>query len=269
MGAGMDLELIGDMGDMGWGGPPGYGGAPGYGYGRPAYGYGGGHPGYGFHPGYGGGFDPRHAWWEHHRRRMMGFNPELAMMGHRPTWFNYMAGDGGPPPDMGPPPGYAPPHPHHAHPHHQIRDYGFGESHIPLALIQPEIPGVSQRGGRLQPLGFTPGTFTATSGTTLQVTATPQRPVRGGRLVGSYTRIGTTATGLLILASLFVGTDGQLLSADGIGFDMLNPTAFGVGVNFTPASVGNQIVATVTISNAPESEDSVPFSMGLWGLTLG
>lgn len=182
---------------------------------------------------------------------MMGYNPQLAMMGAHghaaPTWFNYLAG-----PDDGAPAAPA-----------------LGEEHVPLAMVQPAVPGVSQRGGRVQPLGFTPGRFTATTDTQLDVTATPQRPVRGGRLVGTYSRIGTTATGLLFLNSLTVGTDGQLLSADPIGFDMLAPNSFGVGVNFSPASVGNQLVGQVAISDLPASEDSVPFSLSLWGLTVG
>jgi hypothetical protein len=258
---GMDLELLSgapDMGDMG-----AYYGR-GYNYGRPYGGWGGyarpwggyppaappgAYPGY--VPPYGYGYPHHH---HHHHRpwaQVMGYNPQLAMMGAAPSWFNYLAGDegGGPPPDG---------------PHG-----GMGTDPVPLAMVQPAVPGVSQRGGRVQPLGFTPGRFTAGSGTTLQVTAVPQRPLRGGRLVGTYSRIGVTATGLLFLASLFVGTDGQLLSSDAIGFDMLSPNSFGVGVNFTPASVGNQIVATVTISDAPGDEDSIPFSVGLWGLTVG
>lgn len=250
---GMDLELLGDMGDMGW--PRAY---RGYGrrnpyaqqyaqqyanpyqqpYGPPAP-YGGVPP-----------WHPHHH--HHHRAAMMGYNPQLAMMGAHghgaPTWFNYLAG-----PDDG---GGAPPP-------------GLGEEHVPLAMVQPAVPGVSQRGGRVQPLGFTPGRFTSSTDTSLDVTATPQRPVRGGRLVGTYSRIGTSATGLLFLNSLTVGTDGQLLSADPIGFDMLAPNSFGVGVNFSPASVGNQLVGQVAISDLPASEDSVPFSLSLWGLTVG
>jgi hypothetical protein len=266
---GMDLELLsgGDMGDVGYYDPryargpyarPGWGrpfAAPGYaapGYAAPGYGY----PGYGY---------PYYHHHHHHRpwAQVMGYNPQLAMMGDMghgggaPHWFNYLAGEDGPPPDAPPPP------PHHHH------HGGMGSEHVPLAMVQPAVPGVSQRGGRVQPLGFTPGRFDATSGTELQVIATPQRPLRGGRLVGTYSRIGVTATGLLFLASLTVGTDGQLLSGDAIGFDMLSPNSFGVGVNFTPASVGNQIIADVSISDAPGSDDSIPFSLGLWGLTVG
>lgn len=252
---GMDLEILsgpdgmGDMGDMGyydpryarrpfrrfgapqwggqqWGAPP----AP---YAPQPYGY------------------PHHHHHHHPHPAMMGYNPQLAMMGHgggAPHWFNYLAG----PPDDG---GGGPP--------------PMGSEHVPLAMVQPAVPGVSQRGGRVQPLGFTPGRFTTDTDTNLDVTATPQRPLRGGRLVGTYSRIGGSATGLLFLSSLTVGTDGQLLSSDAIGFDMLSPNSFGVGVNFTPASVGNQLVAQVSISDLPTDSDSVPFALGLWGLTIG
>jgi hypothetical protein len=251
---GMDLEILGDMGygpmrpygRREWGRHPGgYGAPPPMPYASPyAQPYGAIPP---WHP-----HHPHHHHWRQQQAMMgdMGYNPQLAMMGKGhgggAPWFNYLAGpdDGGGPPPM-------------------------GEEHVPLAMVQPSVPGVSQRGGRVQPLGFTPGRFTDASGLQLDVTATPQRPIRGGRLVGSFSRIGTTATGLLFVASLFVGTDGQLLSADPISFDALSPTAFGVGVNFTPASVGNQVVASVTISDAPASEDSVPFSLTLFGLTVG
>jgi hypothetical protein len=248
---GMDLEILGDMG-YGWRG--GWRGGPRYA--QPQYAPPYAAPG-AYNP-YPPGTPAWHHHHHHHRMAMMGYNPQLAMMGDMghhgggggaPKWFNYLAGpeDGGG--------GGAPP--------------GMGEEHVPLAMVQPQVPGVSQRGGRVQPLGFTPGRFTDTSGLALDVTATPQRPIRGGRLVGTYSRIGSSATGLLFLATLFVGTDGQLLSSDPIGYDMLAPNSFGVGVNFTPASVGNQLVAQVTISDAPTSEDSVPFSLSLWGLTVG
>lgn len=139
----------------------------------------------------------------------------------------------------------------------------------PVSQLVAPIPGASARGSKVQPLGFTNGTFNATSGTTITVRARPQRPLRGGRLVGSYSRSGTTATGLLTLVSLFVGTDGQLLSGDPISFDSLAPNAFGVGVNLTPAAVGQEIVATVAISVAPGSTDTVAFNLTMFGLTIG
>lgn len=139
----------------------------------------------------------------------------------------------------------------------------------PLSMLVSQVPGVTSRGTKVQPLGFTPATFTATSGTTLTLRARPQRPLRGGRLVGSFARLGTSATGLLTLVSLFVGTDGQLLSGDPISFDSLTPNAFGVGVNLTPAAVGQEIVATVAVSGAPTMTDSIPINLTLYGMTLG
>lgn len=139
----------------------------------------------------------------------------------------------------------------------------------PIAQLVAPIPGASARGGKVQPLGFNNGTFTATSGTTLTVRARPQRPLRGGRLVGSFARSGATATGLLTLVSLFVGTDGQLLSGDPISFDALAPNAFGVGVNLTPAAVGQEIVAVVNVSAAPTMTDTISFNLTMFGLTIG
>lgn len=139
----------------------------------------------------------------------------------------------------------------------------------PIQQLVSAIPGASARGSKVQPLGFTPGTFSVTSGTIITVRARPQRPIRGGRLMGSYARAGTTATGLLTLVSLQVGTDGQLLSGDPISFDALSPNAFGAGVNLTPAAVGQEIVAQVAVSAAPSSTDTIPFNLTLYGLSVG
>lgn len=140
---------------------------------------------------------------------------------------------------------------------------------LPMNMLVPAIPGVAQRGGRVQLLGFTPGTFSSTSGTALVVRATPQRPIRGGRVFGSFARVGASATGLLTLSQLIVGTDGQLLSGDPISFDILAPNSFGVGVNLTPAVVGTVIQATVNVSAAPAMTDTIPFAMTIVGPALG
>jgi hypothetical protein len=246
----MDLEILGDMGDGVGYDPRYYRRFRPYGFQQPQQ------PQVPWGP-----WHPHHPHHHHFRRAqaqaqqqaMMGYNPQLAMMGDMsPGGFNYLAGDDGGGGGGGGG-GMVP----------------MGAEQVPLAMVQPAVPGVSQRGGRVQPLGFTQGRFTSTSDTTLTVFATPQRPIRIGRVVGSYQRIGSTATGLLILSKLVIGTDGQLVSSDGIGFDVLANNAFGVGVNLTPASVGNQCTADVSISDLPASEDSVPFSLSAFGLTIG
>lgn len=139
----------------------------------------------------------------------------------------------------------------------------------PLSMVQPQMPGVPDRGGRVQPLGFENGAFTAAGPAVVTIRARPQRPLRGGRLVADFTRTGATATGLLTLVQLVVATDGQLLSGDPISFAALSPNAFGVGVNLSPAAVGNEIFATVAISALPTMTDRVDFNLTLFGLTVG
>lgn len=138
-----------------------------------------------------------------------------------------------------------------------------------IAAINPTIPGVAARGGRVQPLGFENGAFVAGGSAVVVVRARPERPFRGGRLVGSLARTGVTATGLVTLVSLQVGTDGQLISSDPISFDSLSPTAFGVQVDLTPAAVGNSIAATVAISALPAMTDRVDFNLTAYGHTMG
>jgi len=139
----------------------------------------------------------------------------------------------------------------------------------PLSAIQPQMPGVPDRGGRVQPLGFENGAFTAAGPAVVTIRARPQRPLRGGRLVSDFTRTGATATGLLTLVQLVVATDGQLLSGDPISFAALAGNSFGVGVNLSPAAVGNEIFATVAISALPAAADRVDFNLTLFGLTVG
>jgi len=139
----------------------------------------------------------------------------------------------------------------------------------PLSAVQPQMPGVPDRGGRVQPLGFENGAFTSAGPAVVTIRARPQRPLRGGRLVADFTRTGATATGLLTLVQLVVATDGQLLSGDPISFAALSPNAFGVGVNLSPAAVGNEIFATVAISALPAAADRVDFNLTLFGLTVG
>lgn len=139
----------------------------------------------------------------------------------------------------------------------------------PLSAVQPQMPGVPDRGGRVQPLGFENGAFTSAGPAVVTIRARPQRPLRGGRLVADFTRTGATATGLLTLVQLVVATDGQLLSGDPISFAALSPNAFGVGVNLSPAAVGNEIFATVAISALPTMADRVDFNLTLFGLTVG
>jgi len=139
----------------------------------------------------------------------------------------------------------------------------------PLSAVQPQMPGVPDRGGRVQPLGFENGAFTSAGPAVVTIRARPQRPLRGGRLVSDFTRTGATATGLLTLVQLVVATDGQLLSGDPISFAALAGNSFGVGVNLSPAAVGNEIFATVAISALPAMADRVDFNLTLFGLTVG
>jgi hypothetical protein len=139
----------------------------------------------------------------------------------------------------------------------------------PMSAVQPQMPGVPDRGGRVQPLGFENGAFTVAGPAVVTIRARPQRPLRGGRLVADFTRSGATATGLLTLVQLVVATDGQLLSGDPISFAALSPNAFGVGVNLSPAAVGNEIFATVAVSALPTGADRIDFNLTLFGLTVG
>jgi hypothetical protein len=159
---------------------------------------------------------------------------------------------------------------HPGSPQHPAYPGPMAAAPTPVQQLVAPIPGASARGTKVQPLGFEPGAFTAGSPTTIIVRAHPERPFRGGRLMSDISRNGASATGLITLSQLLVGTDGQLLSADGIGLGTLAPTAFGAGVNLTPCAVGQTIAATLTYTGpAIAGTDSVQVALTAYGLSIG
>lgn len=133
----------------------------------------------------------------------------------------------------------------------------------------PRTPGVPNPGARIQPLGIGSGAFTAASGTLLQVQTFPQRPFKGQRLVVALTRTGTTATGLVTLTQLNVGTNNQLVGTGPIVVDAFGAGAFDVNMQLDPSTPGVMITAQFNISAAPTGSDRVDFGAVLFGTTIG
>jgi hypothetical protein len=129
------------------------------------------------------------------------------------------------------------------------------------------VQGVPSRQPVVEPLGFTVVTFTAASGTTLQATATPQKKMKGNRLVIDEVR-SATAVGLVTLASLKIGTREVLVSAQPVPARMFAPGAFGVALRLVEAGPGIIITATFVISAAPAGADTVTVSAAMNALTM-
>jgi hypothetical protein len=140
---------------------------------------------------------------------------------------------------------------------------------VPARRLIPRVPGVPMPGARLQPLGFGSSAFTAASGTVLALQATPQRPFKGQRLVVDITRTGASATGLVTITRLDVGTANQLVSSGALGAAAFAATAFDVNLQLDPATPGILIVVQFAISVAPGAADRVDFSATMFGTAVG
>lgn len=140
---------------------------------------------------------------------------------------------------------------------------------IPSGRIIPTIPGAPQIGVKLQPLGFGTVTFTATSGTALPASTRPQKPFKGRRLIVALARTGTTATGLVSIASLTIGVNNQFVSTGAVGADAFGPGAFDANVELSACSTALDITVNYTITAAPTMTDTVAISTTLFGETVG
>jgi hypothetical protein len=144
-----------------------------------------------------------------------------------------------------------------------------GRRAMPVARLMSKIPGAPAVGLRQYPLGFGVFTFTAASGTATTVTATPQRPFKGRRLVIDIARTGATATGLVSITSLLVGQNNQLVSAQALPAAAFGPTSFGVDLDLDPATPGILLVLALSISVAPGGADTVAVSPAIIGDAIG
>jgi hypothetical protein len=140
---------------------------------------------------------------------------------------------------------------------------------VPGRRLIPRVPGVPMPGARLQPLGFGASAFTAASGLILTLQAQPQRPFKGQRLVVDITRTGATATGLVTVTRLDIGTTNQLVSAGALAAAAFAATAFDVNLQLDPATPGIIITVQFAISVAPGAADRVDFSATMFGTAIG
>jgi hypothetical protein len=124
---------------------------------------------------------------------------------------------------------------------------------------------------RLQPLGLGYVTFSATSGTILQLTGFPQKLFHPQRLILAVGRNGTTATGLVLVTAANIGADNQLVSAAGAGgipSDNFLATGVDLNINWSIATPGIQVTVLLVISLAPSSTDTVTVAGSFNGSAL-
>lgn len=144
-----------------------------------------------------------------------------------------------------------------------------GAQALPYRRLVPQVPGAPAIGLRLQPMGVGNVTFTATSGLVLSVSSRPQRPFKGKRLIIGIARTGATATGLVTVTSLDVGTNNQFVSAAPIAADAFAPNAFDTNLELAACTTALDITIQLAISAAPTMTDTVACNATLIGEAIG
>jgi len=155
-------------------------------------------------------------------------------------------------------PQYAPPRP-----------MGPGGQVLPYRRLVPQVPGAPAIGLRMQPMGIGNVTFTATSGLALTASSRPQRPFKGKRLVVGIARTGASATGLVTVTSLNIGTNNQFVSSAPISADAFGPGAFDTNLELAACSTALDITIAFAISAAPTTVDTVALNATLIGEAIG
>lgn len=135
----------------------------------------------------------------------------------------------------------------------------------PAPALMAAFPGAPPVSEKEIPLGFGTQNFTSTSGTTLTFTARPQAVFRGRRLIIDLTRTGASATGLITLTSLLIGTRNQLVGTAGIIVSAFAGTAFGVDMTLDPAQPGIDITLTLVTTAAPTTTDLISVGCAIIG----
>jgi len=135
--------------------------------------------------------------------------------------------------------------------------------------IAPAIPGVPQPGARNFPLGFGQFTFLPAGVTLTNLTANPQKPFKGARLMVQVNRSAGAQGELVTITNLDVGTGNQLVSAQALPAEGFAANAFDTMLSLDPATPGIQIVLGIAISASPGVGESISVSAMLIGNTIG
>jgi hypothetical protein len=145
-----------------------------------------------------------------------------------------------------------------------------GGSRVARRLARASMmPGVPSVGGRLQPVGFGSAVFSSTSGTTLRLTANPQRPLVLRKLVAAITRNGGSAVGAVTIDSIKVGSNEQLVNAQPTPAELFDPATQNNNIAFDASTPGVEVTITLSISAAPTATDTVTVAVGAIAETVG
>lgn len=135
------------------------------------------------------------------------------------------------------------------------------------ALVS-KTPGVPKPGGRELPLGFTPIQATNTSALAFNLTANPQVPIKGRRLVVDVVRSAAGSGGLITVTDIRVGQRSQMVSAQPLTVTTFGAGSFGVDMALDPAEPGIVITLSVAFSAQPGVGETVDVAATLIGLAI-
>lgn len=138
-----------------------------------------------------------------------------------------------------------------------------------LNAIAPKVPGVPAPGARNFPLGFGSFTFVNAGVTSAVLTANPQRPFKGARLVIDVKRSAGATAELVTVTSLNIGQNNQLVSSSPLPAEAFLPSSFQTMLSLDPATPGIDITLGLAISAAPGVGETVAVSAMLIGDTIG
>lgn len=136
------------------------------------------------------------------------------------------------------------------------------------ALV-PKVPGVPKMGAREFPLGFGTFTFVNAGATVATLTAQPQRPFKGARLVIVVSRSAGATAEAVTITQLNVGQNNQLASAAQLPAEAFAPGAQDVVLNLDPATPGIDITLGLAVSAAPGVGESIAVTAMLIGNAIG
>jgi hypothetical protein len=138
-----------------------------------------------------------------------------------------------------------------------------------MNAIQPAVPGVPSPGARNFPLGFGSVTFVNAGQTSFNLTANPQRPFKGHRLVIDVRRSSGATAELVEITQLNVGQGNQLMSAAALPAEAFRPDSFDTKLSLDPSTPGIDIVIGLQVSAAPGVADTITVGAMLIGDTIG
>lgn len=129
------------------------------------------------------------------------------------------------------------------------------------------VPTIGMR-RQVAPLGEV--TFTATSGQSLNASATPTKNLIGRKLVVSVTRNGTSATAAVALGYVTIGSNNQFVTDAPAPAELFAPEVQGNNIDFDQAQAGVPMQVGVNLNGpALTGTDTIRVVIGMLADTIG